>query len=182
VQARFGKLVIEARVRSLSYKLGFLDLASPIPYLDSLHKRSRNLSCRLDLNNKMLQNFQHITSSFTLRFFSYKLEALSWRLAQPPSRLSLSTSPKPHQSSPSHFLLWWILLYPVLLHHEELLPGIMFDAKGLNVLFFHWNVRYKLKHLGAPPSILMCWWNFCPCITSLPNTSVSSAREEQMCR
>jgi len=37
VQARFGKLVIEAMVRSLSYKLGFLDLAYPIPYLDSLH-------------------------------------------------------------------------------------------------------------------------------------------------
>ena len=37
VQARFGKLVIEARIRSLSYKLGFLDLASLIPYLDSLH-------------------------------------------------------------------------------------------------------------------------------------------------
>jgi len=44
VQARFGKHVIEARVRSLSYKLGFLDLASPIPYLDSLHGKLSSLS------------------------------------------------------------------------------------------------------------------------------------------
>ena len=117
--------------------------------LSSINKRFRNLHCRLDLSNDMLPNFQHIVLKFHIEFLLLEARSsLSWRLAQPSSRLSPSTS----SSTSLHASF---LAFPWLPHHEEFHPLLLFGAS----MFHHAQLSLKLaQEAKAPRSSSIIWY------------------------
>ena len=129
---------------SLHCKLGFLTLASCILYL-SLWEKLLAFSSSINKRFSNLQILAHCPK-FHIEFLLLEARnSLSWRLAQPPSRFSPSTSP-------STFLHAFFIAFSWLLQHEEFIYCFHSVLQGFTKLNLHWSLHKKLKHLGAPPS------------------------------